>query len=128
MGPTGVDGVRARRLSWSGKLRDLLRAAPKPGEFQVFVSKAEYRVKADFAQRNLENIKAFLPLALERLKSGASYSVSVSKDGQTFLHVFIHQSAQDVEMLGDIPAFQHFLKEVMEGCEAPPSMSTFIEI
>ena len=94
----------------------------------MFVSKAEYRVTPDFAQRNLENIKAFLPLALERLRPGSSYSVSVSKDGRSFLHLFIHEAEQDVEILGEIPAFNHFLREVMEGCEIPPSMTSFAEI
>ena len=94
----------------------------------MFVSRAEYRVKAGFAQRNLENIKAFLPLALERLRPGSSYSVSVSDDGQSFLHLFVHQAEPDAEILGEIPAFHHFLKEVMEACEIPPSMTTFTEI
>lgn len=94
----------------------------------MFVSKAEYRVKADFAQRNMANIKAFMPLALERLAPGSSYSVSVSEDGLSFLHLYFHEAAGDVMMLGEIPAFHHFLSEVMEGCEAPPSMTTFTEI
>lgn len=94
----------------------------------MFASKAEYRVKAQFAQRNLANIKAFLPLALERLKPGSTYSVSVSEDGLSFLHLFFHQTENEVMMLGEIPAFLHFLNEVMEGCEAPPSMTSFLEI
>ncbi|MFV3077282.1 hypothetical protein [Niveispirillum fermenti] len=94
----------------------------------MFVSKAEYRVKAEFAQRNLENIKVFLPLAKQRLRPGSSYSVSVSEDGRSFLHLFIHQAREDVDILGEIPAFLHFLEEVMDGCEAPPSMVSFKEI
>lgn len=94
----------------------------------MFVSKAEYTVRAEFAQRNLENIKAFLPLALQRLRPGSSYSVSVSEDGRSFLHMFFHQAKEDTEILAEIPEFHTFLREVMEGCEAPPDMATFSEI
>jgi hypothetical protein len=94
----------------------------------MFVSKAEYTVKPGFAQQNLTNIKAFLPEALGRLKPGSTYSVSVSEDGLSFLHVFMHSAQQDVMILSEIPAFMHFLDEVMAGCVAPPSMTTYSEI
>lgn len=94
----------------------------------MFVSKAEYRVSATFAERNLENIRAFLPLVPERLRPGSSYSVSASDDGRTFLHVFNHEGESDTEVLAEIPAFLHFLNEVFPACEAPPSMATFREI
>lgn len=94
----------------------------------MFVSKAEYRVKADFAARNLQNIKTFLPMVQDRLRPGSSYSVSVSDDGQSFVHIFFHQNSQDTEVLAEIPEFHQFLREVMEGCEAPPQMAMFSEI
>lgn len=94
----------------------------------MHVSKAEYTVKKAFAQRNLENIKAFLPTALQRLKPGSSYTVAISKDGLSFMHLFVHETEEELKMLGEIPAFLQFLKEVMENCEAPPSMTSFTQI
>lgn len=91
----------------------------------MFVSKAEYRVGSEFAQRNLENIRAFLPLVGERLRPGSSYAVSVSEDGQSFLHIFCHAAAEDAGVLAQIPEFVHFLNEVLPSCEAPPHMAMF---
>jgi hypothetical protein len=95
----------------------------------MIVSKAEYRVKAEFADRNLANIRAYLPEVHRRLRPGSTYSVSVSSDGRSFLHLFIHETKQEAAMLGEIPAFLTFLDEVMQqGCEAPPVMMDFVEL
>ena len=95
----------------------------------MLVAKAEYRVKADFAARNLANIRAFLPEARRRLRTGSSYSVAIGEDGVSFLHLFFHEDASEGAMLGAISAFATFLSELMEGgCEAPPAIAHYEEL
>lgn len=93
------------------------------------VARVEYRVSEDFAERNIANIRAFLPELRRRLQPGSTYSVSVSADRRSFLHLFVHENAAEEAMLGEIPAFGAFLNEVMGGgCEAPPSIAHFVEL
>lgn len=95
----------------------------------MLVARVEYRVREDFAERNIANIQGFLPELRHRLAPGSRYSVSVSADRRTFLHLFFHEAAAEEAMLGEIPAFGVFLAEVMGGgCEAPPSISHFVEL
>lgn len=94
----------------------------------MFVSIAEYRVKAEFAERNLENIKAYLPDVFGRLQPRSVYSVSVSQDGRSFVHVFIHETEGEADILGEIAGFRHFLEDVMKGCEDAPRLRTFREV
>jgi hypothetical protein len=95
----------------------------------MLVARVEYRVREDFADRNLANISAFLPEVRRRLRPGSSYSVSVSADGRSFLHLFFHETGAEGAMLGEVPAFAAFLEEVMGGgCEAPPAIAHFVEL
>ncbi|WP_137897206.1 hypothetical protein [Sphingomonas sp. 2SG] len=94
----------------------------------MLVARVEYRVREDFAERNVANIAAFLPELRSRLRPRSSYSVSVSADGRSFLHVFFHEQQSEEALLGEIPGFGTFLTEVMGACEVPPSISHFVEI
>jgi hypothetical protein len=95
----------------------------------MLVARVEYRVRADFAERNIANVQAFIPEVRARLQPGSSYSVSVSADRRSFLHLFFHEAAAEEAILGEIPAFGVFLSEVMGGgCEAPPSITHFVEL
>lgn len=95
----------------------------------MLVAKVEYRVHADFAERNIANILAFLPEVRSRLQAGSTYCVSVSADMRSFLHIFVHSTEAEEKMLGGVPAFGTFLGEVMGGgCEAPPSIAHFVEL
>lgn len=95
----------------------------------TLVARAEYRVREDFAERNIANIMAFLPEVRRRLQPGSRYSVSVSPDRRSFLHLFFHETEAEGAMLGDIPAFNTFLDEVTGGgCEVPPSITHFAEL
>jgi len=95
----------------------------------MLVARVEYRVREDFAERNIANILAFLPEVRRRLQPGSRYSVSVSADRRCFLHLFFHETEAEEKMLGEVPAFGEFLDEVMGGgCEAPPSITHFVEL
>ena len=95
----------------------------------MLIAKVEYGVKAEFADRNMANIRAFLPEVRRRLQPGSSYSVSTSADGLSFLHLFSHEDEAEEAMLGEIPAFKLFLDELFGGgCEGPPAISHHKEI
>jgi hypothetical protein len=94
----------------------------------MLVARVDYRVRAEFADRNIANIAAFLPDVRRRLRPGSRYSVSVSADRCSFLHLFFHQTEAEEAMLGEVRTFATFLEEVMDGCEAPPAIAHFIEL
>jgi len=83
--------------------------------------KVTYKVNADFAEENNNNITAFLADFKKMLASRFLYHVYVKEDGLTFVHISMYESEDVQREVLNTPSFVFFQKKRDEsGLEKPP--------
>src|SRR5580658_7474205 len=81
----------------------------------------QYTVKADFAERNKQNIAK----VMEELRSGnhpdIHYSAYVLEDGKTFMHFVTFEGENQSSVISGLESFKHFQSEMKASQpEIPP--------
>lgn len=79
-----------------------------------------YQAKPERADENQRLIEAVFAELDERQPDGFTYEVFRLEDGVSFLHVVIEHDVEDPDSLQEVPAFQAFVAEVADRCDAPP--------
>ena len=82
-----------------------------------------YQTKPDRAQENQRLIEAVFVELEERQPDGFTYKVFRLDDGVSFVHVVIEHDGDDPASLQDLPAFQTFVSNIGDRCDAPPAAS-----
>lgn len=83
--------------------------------------KVVYKVKAEYAETNKDNIRAIYEELAEGNHEGLSYQAHVGEDGQTFMHILTVENDEDASIVPNTAAFQKFREELRSGVEVPPS-------
>ena len=87
-----------------------------------------YKVKADRAAENEAFIKAvFAQLAAEHT-AGLRYATFKLDDGVSFVHIASLETADGVNPLLSLKAFQEFTSHIKDRCEEPPVTVTLNEV
>lgn len=80
-----------------------------------------YTTKPGFAAQNTGNIKTVMDELQQLNHPGISYSACVGADGKTFIHTAFFKSAEDQQLLNQLPSFRHFQEQLKSGgLEVPP--------
>jgi hypothetical protein len=89
------------------------------------VIKITYTVKSAFAQKNQENVQAFLK-DLEKINNPAlRYIAYLGEDGKTFTHVASYQNDEVQKTLFALESFKSFQRQRDEsGLEVQPKVET----
>jgi hypothetical protein len=87
-----------------------------------------YTVKAEFVQKNKENIALFLSDFKNLPQCNFLYNVFIKEDSLTFVHIAMYESEQDQNTVLNVPSFLQFQKERDEsGLNETPKIE-FIEL
>lgn len=87
-----------------------------------------YTVKAEFVQKNKENIALFLSDFKNLPQCNFLYNVFIKDDSLTFVHIAMYESEQDQNTVMNVPSFLQFQKERDEsGLNVTPKIE-FMEL
>ncbi|MDA1190470.1 MAG: hypothetical protein O3A46_02160 [Candidatus Poribacteria bacterium] len=82
--------------------------------------RVQYTVRAEFADRNQENINAVMTELRSLGNDDVQYASYRLEDGKTFMHL-VHYNSEDAEELpSSLASFAHFQKELRPNLETPP--------
>jgi hypothetical protein len=86
------------------------------------IVKVVYSTKPAYAARNSENIKQVMQDLQQAAHQGIFYHACLGADGKTFTHMAFFESANDQQLLNDLPSFKSFQEQLKaSGLEVPPS-------
>ena len=87
--------------------------------------KVTYTVKQAFAQKNQENVRAFIQDLEEINHPAIRYVAYIGEDGKTFTHIASYQSDEGQKVLFGLESFKSFQKQRDDsGLEAAPRIET----
>lgn len=85
------------------------------------IVKVTYTTKAEFAEQNTGNIRIVMNDLQQLNHPGIAYNACLSADGKTFIHIAFFKSAEDQELLHELPSFKQFRDQLKSGgLEVPP--------
>jgi hypothetical protein len=80
-----------------------------------------YQTRPDQASANQRLVEAVFADLEERGPDGFTYKVFRLEDGVSFVHVLVeHDDVEHPDTLQSLPAFQAFVADIGDRCEAPP--------
>lgn len=89
------------------------------------IVKVTYTVKAEFAQKNKENVEAFIRDVAKIKSPVIRYVAYVGEDGKTFTHIASYETEEAPKALFALESFQSFQKHRDDsGLEAAPRVET----
>jgi hypothetical protein len=80
----------------------------------------QYRAKPERAEENQQLIEALFAELAQGELDGFTYKVFRLEDGVSFIHVWIEHDIADPDSLQAVPAFQAFMTDLADRCDAPP--------
>jgi len=80
----------------------------------MHIVKVTYTVRAEFAERNKENIGKVMADMREINNGGIRYATYLSEDGKTFMHFAQFREKELQQILFDLESFKNFQKELKE--------------
>jgi len=87
-----------------------------------------YKVKPECAQENEQLVRAVYE-ELERTNpAGLRYATFRLDDGVSFVHVASNETEHGHSPLGEVKAFQEFVRDVAERCAEPPTTRALKEV
>jgi len=87
----------------------------------MHIVKVTYTVKAEYAQKNQENIGSVMNDLRKINHAGIRYGTYLGEDGKTFMHFASFEQKEFQQILFDLEAFKTFTQELREsGPEVPP--------
>lgn len=85
------------------------------------IVKVTYTTKAEYAETNQANIKIVMADLHNLQHPGINYNACLAEDGKTFIHTAFFNSAEDQQLLNELPSFKHFQEQLKSGgLEVPP--------
>jgi hypothetical protein len=85
------------------------------------IVKVTYTTKAAYAEQNQQNIKTVMDDLQKLNHPGINYNACLMADHQTFIHTAFFKSAEDQQLLNELPSFQNFQAQLKaNGLETPP--------
>jgi hypothetical protein len=85
------------------------------------IVRVTYTPKADYVPQNRINIEAVMADLKTRAYDGINYTACLAEDEKTFIHTAFFKSAEDQQLLNNLPAFIRFQTELkMAGFEMAP--------
>ena len=84
------------------------------------VIKVTYTVQPAFAQKNQENVQAFITDLQKINDPGLRYHVYLASDGKTFFHFAEYTSDEAQRTLLELPSFKSFQQQRDQHLEAEP--------
>jgi hypothetical protein len=83
--------------------------------------KVQYTVKEEYVETNKANIRRVMADLREINSPDITYSAFLLDDGKSFVHLVLRVDDEAQKILGDLPSFQEFQRQLKEsGPEAPP--------
>ena len=87
----------------------------------MHIVKVTYTAKADYVQKNQENIKKVMADLRELNHPGIRYGTYLGEDGRSFMHFAVFEQHEFQQVLFDLEAFKTFQQELRaNGLETPP--------
>ncbi len=81
-----------------------------------------YTTTPGFAAQNQANIRAVMHNLQALQYAGIHYHCCLCANGQTFIHTAFFNTAEDHQLLNELPSFMHFQTALKaEGFEKPPN-------
>ena len=85
------------------------------------IVKVQYTAKADYAEKNRENISRVMDELRGLNTPGIKYSVFVNEDGRSFVHLAIFNTEEDQKIHSGLESFKNFTTELKaNGLETLP--------
>ena len=85
------------------------------------IVKVTYTTKAGYAEQNQDNIKNVMADLRKLHHRDINYNACLGTDGKTFIHTAFFKSAEDQQLLNELPSFRHFQEQLKSGgLEVPP--------
>jgi hypothetical protein len=89
-------------------------------EHRMKATVVRYQAKPERADENQRLIEAVFAELDEREPEGFTYKVFRLEDGVSFIHVWIEHDIAGPDSLRVVPAFQAFMADLADRCDAPP--------
>ncbi len=86
-----------------------------------------YRVKPGRSEENAELVRAVYGELAAEQPPGFRYATYLQEDGVTFVHVAFMQDGHEAP-LPQLPAFQHFQRDLVERCDEAPQVTRLEEL
>jgi len=85
------------------------------------IVRVTYTAKAEYVATNQVNIRTVMADLQQIANPGINYQCCLSPDGKTFTHLAFFRSAEDEQVLLQLPAFKSFQEQLKaSGPETPP--------
>lgn len=84
-----------------------------------------YKLQPDRVAENEEKIRAVFSALDELRPEGFRYSVFKLPDGVSFVHM---ATTRDPTILGKLPAFQAFTRDIADRCEEAPAQTELTQV
>jgi hypothetical protein len=79
-----------------------------------------YQARPERAEENQQLIETVFAELDKGALDGFTYKVFRLEDGVSFIHVWIEHDIADPDSLQAVPAFQAFMTDLADRCDAPP--------
>ena len=80
-----------------------------------------YKTKPESADENQRLVEAVYAELADRGPAGMRYATFRLADGVTFIHIFMTDTDDTPNTMGDIAAFAEFQRELAQRCVEPPA-------
>lgn len=85
------------------------------------IVKVTYTTKAEFAEKNQNNIRNVMTDLKNTNHQGINYNACLSADNKTFIHTAFFKSDEDQKRLNELPSFKSFQEQLKSsGLEVTP--------
>ncbi len=80
-------------------------------KYKMIAVKVSYTVKAEFVNKNKQNINEFLADFKKLVTSNFMYNIFLQEDGLTFLHISMYEDEAVQNQVLNVPSFLKFQQE-----------------